>query len=285
MIKYLCVVLIPIFFISCASTNNKNKSSDYALQNLLSNLNTDIVEQDQTKIDFLNNLYVGKELYYEVSPGLNKWVTVQDITSYEYDNKNNLIKEENFLDTIEYFYNDFNNKILEKHSLGLNLMFLYDKNNFLTDTISNSGNTKYKNDNYGRCIYSDSELIGKQYFEYDQYGRKSRVITPDKDYIAYYTYLFEDFSYSSPSKDNFKAKITNNKDNEEVYLTFKNGKEVEYSIIKDKSYIYRRISEYDNNNNLIHKLDTIEGEFWYEYIYNSYDTTINKMITFKLKSF
>lgn len=263
--KIFFIILISIFFIGCASTPVVEENKFF---------------QSQEENDTLNSLYFWQEIYLEVSPGVNKWVKVSEITEYEYDDSSRVIAEKSSLYTITYKYDSNGNKIREESSMGNAYNFKYDENNFEIGIYWDNGYwITYKNDKKGNHIYSKDSKGEERYFEYDNLNRLTRV-----NNVGGKIYYYEYNDYQLRDGLVYYAKITNNQDRTETYFRNEYGKETSFSNMAPAPsnpsvmiYTYQKQSEYNKYNLLIHQTDSIFGESWYAYVYDEYGKVLKKI--------
>ncbi|MBR6123882.1 hypothetical protein IKQ19_09875 [Candidatus Saccharibacteria bacterium] len=263
-------IFVLLLFTSCISTSTNDNN---------------IAKQSREEKELLNNLYIFQELYYEVMPGDFRWVEVEDITEFFYNEKEQLIQEKTSIDIITYEYDSYGNKIKENHSIGNTYSYNYDENNFESACYFSDGTyIIYKNDNRGNHIYSVDSKNEERYFEYDEVNRLVHVINVGTNEVFYDNYGF--VPSSPPSKEDYNSKITYSNSKDETYITYKNGDRVRMSMMKyvpeynEMQYTYKNISEYDSNHNLVHQQDSLYGERWYAYVFDDVGK-IMKKITFK----
>lgn len=266
-LKIFTLLFLSIIFISCTSTPVVEEKKIF---------------QTQEEKDYLNSLNLLDKIYLEVSPGNNKWVKVYDITEYEYDDFSRVIIEKDRMYTTKYKYDENGNKIREETSTGDAYNYKYDENNFLVYNYWDNGYwISYKNDKNGNHIYSKDSNGEERYFEYDNLNRLTHVNNiGDKEYF----YTYNDYQLREGLV--YYAKITNNKDRTETYIHNEYGNELSLSNMAPAPsnpsvmvYTYKKKSEYNKYNLIIHNTDSFFGESWFAYVYDE-DGKVLKKIEF-----
>lgn len=269
--------IITLFLTSCAS--NKNSNSNFtALDyfNVQAQKPFDIQKKQTEQID-LDSLYSWQEIYLEVEPGVSKWVNVRNITEYQYDDNNLLKEEKSDIETINYTYTKDKMLFMKNSSISGNSMYLYNSLGLVSSIIGDKYTEQNEYDAKGNKIKTNSSSHGTQLFEYDALGRKTRVIFTNKNYIATYTYLYENNSWNPPLKHTYSAKITNNIDNTEMYIDVVNDNIVKEVWIENNTYTYCKTVRYNENSLISYVSDSIKGNFWYKYIYDANNNPIKKI--------
>ena len=93
------------------------------------------------------------------------------ITNYEYDELNQLVKENN----IVYVYDNIGNRIRKEEGSSTTI-YTYDQRNRMTQKDENGIITSYSYDNNGNLL---GDSIGTSY-EYDEFDRVIKVVKPDE---------------------------------------------------------------------------------------------------------